>query len=375
MTLILQIYEQYCRIVVEVDNDTMDRDNSKTMIHHSVQLQPHNTLNICAISSFFAEIDSVQTLQKILTNSDLSALNKLVLGSGSNVLFVHNYDGLILKNKIKGISILNETDAEITLTVGGGENWHDFVLYCVDHNYGGIENLSYIPGTVGAAPVQNIGAYGTELISVFESLKAVNLEDGTIHKFTKDDCHFGYRDSIFKHPPFNKFFIAEVTFKLNKQPTPNISYKGINEKLKLMGIDHPTIKDVSQAIIAIRQDKLPDPKILPNAGSFFKNPIISSQAFSKLQQQFANIPHYPQPNDTIKLPAAWLIEQCGLKGFRENGVGVSPNHALVLVNYNSQEGQSIVSLSQHIIDAVATKFNITLLPEVNFIKTINQPLK
>lgn len=330
-------------------------------------LKALNTFHVDVTANYFTTVNSVQDAQSLLKQPELGQLTKLVLGGGSNILFTQDFPGLVIKNDIRGIDLILENDEYVWLTVGAGENWHPFVLHCIDNHYAGIENLSLIPGTVGAAPVQNIGAYGVELSSVLESLQAISLTDGSIRHFTNPECQFGYRDSIFKNTLKNKFLITYVTLKLQKNAKPITSYGAIDSTLAKQGITTPTIKNVSDAIITIRSQKLPDPAITPNAGSFFKNPIIKSTQFDALRAQFPDIPHYPQTNNQIKIPAAWLIDQCELKGYKDNGVGISPNHALVIVNYESTSGRNIYALSQMIQGRVAKKFQIQLETEVNIV--------
>ncbi len=330
-------------------------------------LKPYNTFNVQATAHYFCTIDTVLDVQELLRLARFAELPKLILGGGSNILFTQDYPGLVIKNNILGIEPIAEDDKHIWITVGAGENWHNFVRYCIHNHYAGVENLSLIPGTVGAAPIQNIGAYGVEVESVFESLQAIELSSGEIKQFTHADCQFGYRNSIFKHKLKNQYMISHVTLKLNKKAQLNTDYGDIQSRLREMQITHPTIEDVSQAVIHIRNQKLPNPQTLPNAGSFFKNPIISQNDFKTIHHKFPHIPHFNQPHDKIKIPAAWLIDQCQLKGMSENGVGISPHHALVIVNYSSQDGASIKKLSERIQQIVIDKFNIQLEPEVNII--------
>lgn len=336
-------------------------------IQHNIPLQTFNTLNVQSLAQSFCEVTNMEDVGQLLSHSDLNTLPRLIIGGGSNILLTRDVEGLVIKNSILGREIILEDDAHVWITVGAGENWHQFVLYCIENNFAGIENLSLIPGTVGAAPIQNIGAYGVELESVFESLHAVELNTGEIHQFTHQQCQFGYRDSIFKQQLKNKFIITQVTFKLNKRPTLKLDYGNVKDTLDEMQIKQPTIKDVSNAIIHIRQQKLPDPHQLPNAGSFFKNPVITHSLFAHLQQLHPDMPYYAQANNHYKIPAAWLIDQCSLKGFKRDGVGVSPNHALILVNYSSHDGAAIQQLATHIQQQVHTQFNIALETEVNII--------
>lgn len=329
-------------------------------------LQKHNTLRVKATADYFCTVCSVPSVQQLIVTPEYSSLPKLILGGGSNILFTRDFPGLIIKNDIHGIELIQESNEHVWLTIGGGENWHNLVLYCINRGYAGIENLSLIPGTVGAAPIQNIGAYGVEIESVLESLEAVNLTTGNIKTFSNKECQFGYRDSIFKRELKNQYIITHVTLKLNKQANLKTHYGEINSLLNEKNITQPTIKDISDIVIHIRNTKLPDPKTLPNAGSFFKNPIISADAFKQLKGKFPDIPHYHQNNKT-KIPAAWLIDQCKLKGFKQGNVGISPDHALVIVNYASDDGTHIKKLSETIQKIVADKFGIILKTEVNII--------
>lgn len=294
----------------------------------------------------------------------------LILGGGSNVLLSKDYPGLIIRNNIKGKEIIAENEDEVLLKVYSGEIWHDLVMYCVDRNWGGIENLSLIPGTVGAAPMQNIGAYGVELEQVFNSLEAFDLHSFELKAFNKHACAFGYRESVFKKQFKGRYFIYSVTLKLSKKPVINASYGDILALLESRGLNADTagIKDVSQAVIQIRQSKLPDPKELGNSGSFFKNPIITPEKFISLKSAFPDIKAYDQPDTgMLKVPAAWLIEHCGWKGKRVGNTGSHARQALVLVNYGGAKGQEIWQLAMDIIESVRLKFGIVLEPEVNII--------
>ncbi len=294
----------------------------------------------------------------------------LILGGGSNVLLSRDYPGLVIRNNIKGREIVAENEDEVLLKVYSGENWHELVIYCVDRNWGGIENLSLIPGTVGAAPMQNIGAYGVELEQVFHSLEALDLHSFELKAFNKHACAFGYRESVFKKQLKGRYFIYSVTLKLSKKPVINASYGDILALLESQGLNADTagIKDVSEAVIQIRQSKLPDPKELGNSGSFFKNPVIKTDQFISLKKEFPEIKGYDQPESgLVKVPAAWLIEQCGWKGKRIGNTGSHVKQALVLVNYGDAKGQEIWQLAMDIIQSVKLKFGIELEPEVNII--------
>lgn len=284
------------------------------------------------------------------------------------MLLCNDYPGLLIRNAIKGLQIVHEDDDHVLLRVYSGESWHETVMYCVERNWGGIENLSLIPGTVGAAPMQNIGAYGVELEQVFDQLEALNLNTLELETFNKTQCAFGYRESVFKRQLKGQYFIYSVTFKLSKKPIIHADYGDIQAILNEKGLSAETagIKDVSDAVIHIRQSKLPDPKVLGNSGSFFKNPQITKEHFEALKLRFPDIKGYPQ-NDGIKVPAGWLIEQCGWKGKRVGNTGSHAKQALVLVNYGGATGTEIYQLAQDIIQSVSDKFSIQLEPEVNII--------
>ncbi|MCJ8166631.1 UDP-N-acetylmuramate dehydrogenase [Pontibacter sp. E15-1] len=331
------------------------------------QLKQYNTFGIEAKARYFARFESVGELQQLLQLPEVQPLEKLVLGGGSNLLFTKDFDGFVLQNGIKGIEVLRENEEEVYIKAGGGETWHDFVLYALQHNYGGVENLSLIPGTVGAAPLQNIGAYGVELKDVFEELEAVHLQTGQVHSFDNATCKFGYRESIFKNDLKGQYVVTSVIFRLSKTHTLNTSYGAIKTTLEEMQVQHPSIQDVSAAVCHIRQSKLPDPKQIGNAGSFFKNPEIPLQLFEQLRQQFPGIPSYPVSETTVKVPAGWLIEQCGWKGKVIGNYGVHKNQALVLVNYGGAKGEHVRQLAFDIIASIEEKFGIRLHPEVNIL--------
>jgi UDP-N-acetylmuramate dehydrogenase len=330
-------------------------------------LLPYNTFGISALASQFVEVNSVSQLHNLIQEKKLSEISFLILGGGSNVLFTKDYAGLVLKNNLKGIKVTKEDENHIWVKAAGGEIWHDLVIHCVNKNWGGIENLSLIPGTVGAAPMQNIGAYGVEIKDTFEELEALNIQTGELEKFNNEQCNFGYRESIFKHEAKGKYFITSVTFKLSKKPVLNTSYGDIEILLKEWDIVKPTIADVSKAVIAIRQSKLPDPALLGNAGSFFKNPVIEFSVFEKLQKNYPTLKSFSAADGKVKIPAAWLIEQAGWKGKRFGNIGVHEKQALVLVNYGGGTGKELIDLAYKIIDSVKAKFGVVLTPEVNII--------
>lgn len=291
----------------------------------------------------------------------------LILGGGSNILFTQDVSHWVLRNEIRGIEKIKEDEEYVWIQAGAGEVWHGFVLYCVNHGYGGVENLSLIPGTVGAAPIQNIGAYGVEIKDVMESVRFFNLEKETFETFTSEACQFGYRDSIFKRSLKGKIIITNVMFRLRKKPVFNVSYGNIQQELDIMGIKELSVKSISDAVIRIRSSKLPDPKEIGNAGSFFKNPEVPVKAYNDLKESYPSIPGFKVSDNLIKIPAGWLIEQCGWKGFRENDYGVHRNQALVLVNYGKAKGKDIALLSERIMASVQDRFNINLEREVQII--------
>ena len=334
------------------------------MIQTNKNLKEYNTFGISVKAEMFAVFSSIEELKQILSFRNNKKL--LILGGGSNLLLTKDFDGLVIKNEIKRFEVIEETASEVIVESGAGENWHEFVLNCIDKGFGGIENLSLIPGSVGASPMQNIGAYGVEIKDVFESLSAYHIASGEIHYFDKTKCEFGYRESIFKNKVKGEYIILTVTFRLTKNPTINSSYGAINEQLKVMGIQEPTIKELSAAVIAIRQSKLPDPKIIGNAGSFFKNPTVEIDLLEQIQKNYPDIPNYPAVNGK-KLAAGWLIEKAGWKGRTFDNYGVHKLQALVLVNYGNCTGQEIFDLSSQIIQDVFEKFGVLLEREVNIL--------
>ena len=334
------------------------------MIQTNKNLKEYNTFGISVKAEMFAVFSSIEELKQILSFRNDKKL--LVLGGGSNLLLTKDFEGLVIKNEIKRFEVIEESASEVIVESGAGENWHEFVLNCIDKGFGGIENLSLIPGSVGASPMQNIGAYGVEIKDVFESLSAFHIASGEIHYFDKTKCEFGYRESIFKNKVKGEYIILTVTFRLTKNPTINSSYGAINEQLKVMGIQVPTIKELSAAVIAIRQSKLPDPKIIGNAGSFFKNPTVEIALLEQIQKNYPDIPNYPALNGR-KLAAGWLIEKAGWKGRTFDNYGVHKLQALVLVNYGNCTGQEIFDLSSQIIQDVFEKFGVLLEREVNIL--------
>ncbi len=314
------------------------------------------------MAEHFIEIHSTDELSEFL-NTDFGEIR--ILGGGSNVLMTSDLQGVVLKNEIKGIEIVEEISSHAIVSTGGGEEWHNLVLWSLEKNLGGIENLSLIPGSVGAAPIQNIGAYGVELNDVFHHLEAVELASGKVRLFTKEDCQFAYRDSIFKRKLKGKYFITKVFLKLTKQHQLNTSYGTIKEILSQNNILNPTIKEVSRAVISIRQSKLPDPKRIGNSGSFFKNPEIEVPHCQRLRAEFPETVFYEMPNGKVKIPAGWLIEKAGWKGKRSGDAGCHENQALVLVNYGNAKGEEIRDLAFQIRASVKEMFGIELIFEVN----------
>jgi UDP-N-acetylmuramate dehydrogenase len=337
-------------------------------IHENFSLKPLNTFAIAAKARFFASFSSVEELQNLLnTKYFIDGNQPIILGGGSNILFTKDVDGFVLKNDLRGISVVAEDDVFYYVKAAAGEVWHQLVEYCLQHNYAGLENLSLIPGNVGASPMQNIGAYGVEIKDVFHELEALHVKEHYLRTFTLTECAFGYRESIFKKTLKNQFIILNVTFKLRKAPVFNTSYGAIEQELNKMGVTTLSIQHIAQAVIQIRQSKLPDPKVMGNAGSFFKNPTISAASFVSLQQLWPTIPFYEVPHQLYKIPAAWLIEQCGFKGYRKGDAGCNPLQPLVLVNYGAASGAEMIALSQMIIDAVQNRFGIVLEREVNIL--------
>lgn len=333
-----------------------------------MQLKALNTFGIAAIAQRFVPINTLADIHCFLTNPTFQQpLPLRILGGGSNVLFcTAQINGTILHNRLRGIEVVQQDAEYVWLRAASGENWHDLVQYALRHNWGGIENLSLIPGTVGAAPIQNIGAYGVELSHVLDKLSVIDLHDGQSQTLSAESCELGYRDSIFKRTAKDRYFITDITLRLSRRPQLQLQYGDIGRTLSDMGIgDKPTIQDVSAAVCRIRRSKLPDPKELGNAGSFFKNPEIDSQQYETLKIQFATMPAYPLPNGRVKIPAAWLIEQCQWRGRRQGDAGVHQNHALVLVNYGAATGSQLLALAQQIQTDIQQKMGITLQPEVN----------
>jgi UDP-N-acetylmuramate dehydrogenase len=323
-------------------------------------LKKLNTFGIDASARYFAEVVSVSDIHELL---ELRPSSLLVLGGGSNILFTKNFDGHVLKNSIKGIELLKEDAESYYVKAGAGEVWHQFVMYCIKNNYAGVENLSLIPGSVGAAPIQNIGAYGVEQKEVFFELEAIDVRENKPVVIAKSDCQFGYRDSIFKREGKGKFIITSVTFKLLKTPQLNTSYGAISQEMEKMGVRDVSISAISQAVCNIRRSKLPDPEKIGNGGSFFKNPVVNNDRYELLKKDFPDIAAYKDPGG-MKLAAGWLIEQCGWKGKQVGNTGVHKDQALVLVNYGNAKGAEVFDLSGKILQSVKEKFGVELEREV-----------
>ena len=335
-------------------------------IQHNISLKSYNTFGIDVKAKQFISINSVEELKSVYSAEGNSA--KFILGGGSNMLLTKDIDALVMHINLKGKQILSQTEEDVFVKVNAGENWHAFVLWTIENNFGGLENLSLIPGNVGTSPIQNIGAYGVELKDTFFSCDGLNLETLNIETFTNAECKFDYRNSIFKQDAKGKYVIVSVVFKLSiKNHVLHTNYGAITSELERLKISKPTIQDVSKAVISIRQSKLPDPKDIGNSGSFFKNPIITKNAFLKLQDNFPNAPHYTISEKEVKIPAGWLIETAGFKGKTLGNYGVHKKQALVLVNYGGASGSDILKLSRLIQETVLRLFDITIEVEVNII--------
>jgi UDP-N-acetylmuramate dehydrogenase len=332
-------------------------------IQKNIPLRPYNSFHLDVNAREFLLVTNTDQLQQVFEERghDVS----LILGGGSNVLLTRDVEGLVLKIEIGGMDEVKEDESHVYVKVGAGESWHGFVQYAIQRNWGGLENLSLIPGNVGAAPIQNIGAYGVELKDVFYELEAYDRREKKIYGFGLNDCQFGYRDSLFKSGQKGRYIILNVTFVLNKNPVLNTHYGAIREELKKMHITTPSIQDVSEAVIHIRRSKLPDPEVIGNAGSFFKNPVVDQELFLRLTKKYPDMPAYPHEDLSVKLAAGWLIEQCGWKGYRKGDAGVHKDQALVLVNYGNASGTEILNLSKKIQASVLKKFGVTLEREVN----------
>ena len=337
-------------------------------MRENVSLKAYNTFGLDVKARYFIEIHTIEELRSVLDSELFHSLPHLILGGGSNVLFTGDFDGLVILNRLKGIKILHETDNEVLIECASGEGWHDFVVYCVNRDWYGVENLSLRPGTVGAAPMQNIGAYGVEVKEVIESVEYFDLDNGEVHRIDAEHCQFGYRESIFKHGLKGRTFISSVVFRLRKGSfQPKLAYGDIQKVLEERGVKQPSVKDMSAAVIQIRSSKLPDPKVLGNSGSFFKNPEIEVEKYERLKVLYPEMPSYPTQPGFVKVPAGWLIEKAGWKGKRLGETGSHEKQALVLVNYGHAKGQDIYDLALNIISDIEKKFGIILTPEVNVI--------
>lgn len=335
-------------------------------IQHNISLKPYNSFGISVYAKNLTTFSSVEELVSCLNHAKSKHLTHCILGGGSNILFTKDFDGIILKNEITGISLLQEDSNHFYVQAHAGVGWHQLVLFCIKNNYAGLENLSLIPGNVGAAPMQNIGAYGVELKDVLHTVTFMDIETRLLQTYTNQQCNFGYRDSIFKQQLKSKTVIISIVLKLNKTPKFNIEYGAIKQELEAMGVQELSIKNISQAVINIRSSKLPNPAQIGNAGSFFKNPIVSTAKKEELQKAYPQIPVYAFENN-FKIAAGWLIEQCGFKGYRQNDVGCHAKQALVLVNYGNATGKEVYDLSTQIVTAVNNKFGINLEREVNIL--------
>lgn len=326
-----------------------------------------NTFGVDVNAKYFTSINTINELIEVTKTSLFKDLKLLILGGGSNILFTKDFDGLVILNNIKGKEIIDQNQQSIFLKIGAGENWHQLVMYCVDNGWGGIENLSLIPGNTGTAPMQNIGAYGVEIKETFIELEALEISSGKIVKFNNSDCEFGYRESVFKNKMKNQYIILNITLELKKNPVLNINYGDVKAILESQNIKNPGIKEVSNAIISIRKSKLPDPKKIGNSGSFFKNPIVSLNQLELIKKKYPNVVNYEINENEFKIAAGWLIERAGWKGKKFNNYGVHEKQALVLVNYGLANGMEIFELSEKIILDIKDKFGITLEREVNII--------
>tara|TARA_R110000868_G_scaffold3388_5_gene21897 strand:- start:8657 stop:9670 length:1014 start_codon:yes stop_codon:yes gene_type:complete len=335
-------------------------------IKQNISLKPYNTFGIDVTAKHFVSVSNIDELKTILALKGYP--NKLILGGGSNILLTKDQDKLVIHINFKGIPIVSQDDDFVIVKANAGEIWHEFVLWCMQHNFGGVENLSLIPGNVGTAPIQNIGAYGVELKDTFVSCEALSLTSFETRSFTKSECQFGYRDSIFKQQEKGNYILTSVTFKLTKRNHKlHVNYGTISSELSTKEIVNPTIQDISRAVIAIRESKLPNPKEIGNSGSFFKNPVISKKQFETLLLNFPDAPSYLVSEDEVKVPAGWLIEKAGFKGKRFGNYGVHKNQALVLVNYGQAKGSDILKLSKLIQSTVLRLFNISIEAEVNIL--------
>ncbi len=335
-------------------------------IESNISLQPFNTFGMDVRAERFARFATVEEARELLhENKRMNLASPLILGGGSNILFTKDQRRMVLKNEIGGIEKTGEDNSYVYVKAGAGVVWHQLVMRCIAQGWGGMENLALIPGNAGASPMQNIGAYGVEIRDIFHQLEALHLEDGSLVNFTLQDCAFCYRESVFKHRYRNQFIITSVTYRLSKDPVLNTSYGAIEQELERMGVQAPSISTVAEAVIRIRSSKLPDPAVIPNAGSFFKNPEIPEEQYLQLKEKFPGMVAYALPAGRVKLAAGWLIEQCGWKGYREGDAGCHERQALVLVNYGHAQGSDVLALSEKIMQSVQERFGVPLEREVN----------
>lgn len=338
-----------------------------TLIRQNVNLKALNTFGIPAKAHFYTDLEDLSSFAELIKTPEYQSQKKLIIGGGSNILFTKDFEGLVIRNLLKGISVIQEDDTDVLVKVAAGENWHAFVMWTIEKGFAGIENLSLIPGCVGASPMQNIGAYGVEIKDVFESLEALEMSTGEQKTFTKEECKFGYRESVFKNIYKDRYLITAVIFHLKKNAAVNTSYGAITAELAAMGISEPNIRDVSNAVISIRRSKLPDPAVTGNAGSFFKNPEVETSIYQSIKKNYPEVVAYPLADGKHKLAAGWLIEHCGLKGFEIGGAAVHTKQALVLINTGNADGASVLALSAEIIKRVFEKYGVQLEREVNII--------
>jgi len=342
-------------------------DEKKVYIQNSINLKSYNTFRLPATASQFFNLKHAQELKQLYNQQKKELETAIILGGGSNVLLTDDIDQLVIKNSIPGIRIVSRNKNQILIEIGGGYNWHKLVMYCVERGWGGIENLAMIPGTTGAAPIQNIGAYGIELESVFDSLNAFDIREGVFRTFTGKDCDFDYRTSVFKQELKGAYIIVSLRLRLELNKPPVTEYTSLERELERRGIDQPTIKNVAEAVIKIRKSKLPDPAEIGNAGSFFKNPVISKKDFGSLKKQYPAIPGYELPDGYVKVPAGWLIDQAGWKGKTLNNAAVHHKQALVLVNRGDAKAKDVLELASKIKHDIKIKYNIDLEEEVNIL--------
>lgn len=336
-------------------------------IESDISLKPYNTFGVDALASEFIEVDEASDLQQLIQSDAFKDKKLLVLGGGSNILFTENFDGLVIRNGIGGIHEVKLNDEQVRVTAGAGVVWDDLVHYCIEKGYSGIENLIAIPGCVGAGPIQNIGAYGVELKDTFYCLQAIDLETAEAKTFYREDCEFGYRDSVFKKHLKGQYIITSVSLDLYLDHRPDISYGAIREELQKKGVEEIGIKDVAEAVATIRSRKLPDPEVTGNAGSFFKNPVVNEKIYREILNRYPDMPSYKGDKGMVKIPAGWMIEQCGWKGKTHGDAAVHDKQALVLVNRGNATGQEVIELAQEIRQSVLDEFGIELEFEVNVI--------